>query len=32
MNFSSDTAAPAHPAILEAMVAAAQGPALQLWQ
>ncbi|MFT3725533.1 MAG: beta-eliminating lyase-related protein [Hyphomonadaceae bacterium] len=27
MNFSSDTAAPAHPAILEAMVAAASGPA-----
>lgn len=27
MNFSSDTAAPAHPAILEAMVAAAKGPA-----
>lgn len=27
MNFSSDTAAPAHPAILEAMVAAARGPA-----
>jgi threonine aldolase len=26
MNFSSDTAAPAHPAILEAMVAAASGP------
>jgi threonine aldolase len=27
MNFLSDTAAPAHPAILEAMVAAARGPA-----
>lgn len=27
MNFSSDTAAPAHPAILEAMLAAASGPA-----
>ncbi|HOY79275.1 MAG TPA: beta-eliminating lyase-related protein [Hyphomonadaceae bacterium] len=27
MNFMSDTAAPAHPAILEAMVAAATGPA-----
>ncbi len=27
MIFSSDTAAPAHPAILEAMVAAAKGPA-----
>ncbi len=27
MNFSSDTAAPAHPAILEAMVDAAKGPA-----
>ena len=27
MNFSSDTAAPAHPAILDAMVAAARGPA-----
>jgi threonine aldolase len=27
MNFSSDTAAPAHPAILEAMLAASQGPA-----
>ncbi len=27
MNFSSDTAAPAHPAILEAMLAAAKGPA-----
>jgi len=27
MNFMSDTAAPAHPAILEAMLAAAQGPA-----
>ncbi|HEV7691740.1 MAG TPA: beta-eliminating lyase-related protein [Hyphomonadaceae bacterium] len=27
MNFSSDTAAPAHPAILEAMAAAAHGPA-----
>ncbi len=27
MNFSSDTAAPAHPAILEAMVNAAHGPA-----
>lgn len=27
MNFSSDTAAPAHPAILEAMVAASKGPA-----
>jgi threonine aldolase len=27
MNFSSDTAAPAHPAILEAVVAAAKGPA-----
>lgn len=26
MNFSSDTAAPAHPAILEAMLAAAKGP------
>ena len=27
MNFSSDTAAPAHPAILEAMLAASRGPA-----
>lgn len=27
MNFSSDTAAPAHPAILEAMLSAARGPA-----
>lgn len=27
MNFSSDTAAPAHPAILEAMLAASKGPA-----
>ncbi len=27
MNFSSDTAAPAHPAILQAMLAAASGPA-----
>ena len=27
MNFMSDTAAPAHPVILEAMVAAAKGPA-----
>lgn len=27
MNFMSDTAAPAHPAILDAMVAAAKGPA-----
>lgn len=27
MNFSSDTAAPAHPAILEAMLTAAKGPA-----
>jgi threonine aldolase len=27
MNFSSDTAAPAHPAILQAMVEAAKGPA-----
>lgn len=27
MNFSSDTAAPAHPAILEAIVAAGSGPA-----
>lgn len=27
MNFSSDTAAPPHPAILEAMLAAAKGPA-----
>jgi threonine aldolase len=27
MNFSSDTAAPAHPAILQAMVEASQGPA-----
>lgn len=26
MNFSSDTAAPAHPAILEAMLAASKGP------